>query len=446
MSTEAAMPEGTAAQAPPAVAALNRRFLLDYPHEAARRLEAMPVEDAASLLAAQPPHAAVRAWQALAADVARAVLECVPDALARQLLTDAEPAVSAAVLSHLDEEAREARLRALDPQVAHELRELLAYPEDSAGRLMDPQVSPLRAGLTVAEALARLRTIKRRGLRELFVVDDSGALTGRVEIQDLAVADEARPLREITRGLIAAVQDLDLREDVVALLQQQPITELPVVTSEGRFVGVIRQAALVSAVEQETSLDIQTMVGASRDERALSGPVFAVRKRLPWLQINLLTAFLAAAVVGLFEDTIAKFTALAVLLPVVAGQSGNAGAQALAVTMRGLFLREISLRHWPRMVWKEASVGFANGIAVAVTTAIGVWVWSGSLGLVLVISSAMVIAMVIAGVSGALVPIMLRRFGQDPAQSSSIVLTTVTDVAGFFSFLGIATLLAGMLG
>jgi magnesium transporter len=170
-----------------------------------------------------------------------------------------------------------------------------------------------------------------------------------------------------------------------------------------------------------------------------------VRKRLPWLQINLLTAFLAAAVVGLFEDTIARITALAVLLPVVAGQSGNAGAQALAVTMRGLFLREISLRHWPRMVWKEASVGLVNGVAIAATTALGVWVWSRSIGLVAVISIAMVIAMVIAGMAGALVPIALRRFGQDPAQSSSIVLTTVTDIAGFLSFLGIATLLSGML-
>ncbi|MGH8679449.1 MAG: magnesium transporter, partial [Burkholderiales bacterium] len=242
------------------------------------------------------------------------------------------------------------------------------------------------------------------------------------------------------------VQDLDPREDVVTTLQQHPITELPVVNHAGRFVGVIRQSALMSAIEQETTIDIQTMVGASRDERALSESTFAVRKRLPWLQINLLTAFLAAAVVGLFEGTIAKFTALAVLLPVVAGQSGNAGAQALAVTMRGLVLREITMRHWPRMVWKEARVGLANGLAVAATTALGVWLWSGSSGLVLVISMAMVISMVIAGVAGALVPIILNRLGQDPATSSTIVLTTVTDVAGFFSFLGIATVLSGMLG
>jgi magnesium transporter len=429
----------------PAVIALNQRYLLDFPHEAARRLETMTAPDIGELFAGQPPHAVVRAWEALAPDVARAVVQCVPEGLGRYLLAEAEPAASAAVLAQFEPGERERVLAALEAQVASELRELLQYPESSAGRLMDPNVSPLRSGMSVAEALARLRTLKRGGLRELFVVDGEGRLTGRVEIHDLAVADPARPLSEITRSLLAAVQDLDPREDVVSVLQQHPITELPVVNHDGRFVGAIRQAALMSAVEQETSADIQTMVGASPDERALSSPGFAVRKRLAWLQINLLTAFLAAAVVGLFENTIAKFTALAVLLPVVAGQSGNAGAQALAVTMRGLVLREISLRHWPRMVWKEAAVGLTNGLAVAATTALGVYVWSRSGGLVVVISSAMVIAMVIAGVAGALVPIVLRRFGQDPAQSSSIVLTTVTDVAGFFSFLGIATLLSGLL-
>ncbi len=429
----------------PAVIALNQRYLLDFPQEAARRLETMTAPDIGELFAGQPPHAVVRAWEALAPDVARAVVQCVPEALGRYLLAEAEPAASAAVLAQFEPGERERVLAALDAQVASELRELLQYPESSAGRLMDPNVSPLRSGMSVAEALARLRTLKRGGLRELFVVDGEGRLTGRVEIHDLAVADPARPLSEITRALLAAVQDLDPREDVVSVLQQHPITELPVVNHDGRFVGAIRQAALMSAVEQETSADIQTMVGASPDERALSSPGFAVRKRLAWLQINLLTAFLAAAVVGLFENTIAKFTALAVLLPVVAGQSGNAGAQALAVTMRGLVLREISLRHWPRMVWKEAAVGLTNGLAVAATTALGVYVWSRSGGLVVVISSAMVISMVIAGVAGALVPIVLRRFGQDPAQSSSIVLTTVTDVAGFFSFLGIATVLSGLL-
>jgi len=183
----------------------------------------------------------------------------------------------------------------------------------------------------------------------------------------------------------------------------------------------------------------------SADERALSPAAFSVKRRLPWLHINLLTAFLAAAVVGLFEDLIAQFTALAVLLPVVAGQSGNAGSQALAVTIRGLALKEIGMREWRKVLNKELLVGTTNGLVLALTCGTGVYLWSMSLGLALVIGVAMVLSMIAAGISGALVPILLTRVGQDPATASSIILTTVTDVAGFFSFLGTATLLAFML-
>jgi magnesium transporter len=429
----------------PAEAALTQRYLLDYPHEAARLFEAMPAGDAAALLGLQPPHAALRAWEALAPDVASDVLDRLPEPLALHLVAEAEPVASVAVLTQMEPATREAWLKRLDAEVARELRELLAYPDDCAGRMMDPRVSPLRRGMTVAAAIERLRQIRRSGLRELFVVDDEGRLAGRVEVQDLALAARELPLADITRGVVAYVGDLDPREEVVDTLQAHPITALPVVNVNGRFIGVIRQAELVAAVEEESSLDIQTMVGASPDERALSTPAFAVRKRLPWLQINLLTAFLAAAVVGLFEGTIAKFTALAVLLPVVAGQSGNAGAQALAVTMRGLVLREISLRHWPAVVGKEALTGLVNGVAVAATTGIGVYAWSRSLALVGVITLAMIISMLAAGLAGALVPMLLRRFGQDPATASSIILTTVTDIVGFFSFLGIATLFAPLL-
>jgi magnesium transporter len=187
------------------------------------------------------------------------------------------------------------------------------------------------------------------------------------------------------------------------------------------------------------------MVGASADERALSTPVFAVKRRLVWLHINLLTAFLAASVVGLFESTIAQFTALAILLPVVAGQSGNAGSQALAVTMRGLALKEISTLQWRAVLSKEVQIGIINGVALALTCGLGVWLWSQSSGLALVIAIAMLTAMVMAGISGALVPMILQRLGQDPATASSIILTTVTDVSGFLAFLGTATLLSGLL-
>ena len=433
------------ASASTVVAALNLRYLLDYPGEAARRLELMSAAEVAALLATQPPHAVVPVWDKLASDVEQAVIELLPDDMVRHLLTELEPALAAGLLVRLEPEQRQHCLTLLDPQIVAELSKLMDYPPDSAGQLMDPRIVTLRSEFSVHEALTRLRALKRRDVHEIFLVDNAGQLEGRVQIQDLAMAQPEVPLEQLRRKISAVVTDIAPREEVVELLERSDITDLPVVDFSGRLIGVSRQSALVSAVQEEASLDIQTMVGASKDERALSKAGFAVRKRLPWLQINLLTAFLAASVVGLFEGTIAKFTARAVLLPVVAGQSGNAGAQALAVTMRGLVLREISLRHWPRVVFKQISVGFLNGLAIAATTALGVYFWSRSIGLVLIISAAMVISMVAAGFAGALVPITLSRFGQDPAQSSSIILTTVTDIVGFFSFLGIATLLSGML-
>ena len=232
------------------------------------------------------------------------------------------------------------------------------------------------------------------------------------------------------------------REEITDILETHKISELPVIDARGCLAGIIRYDALISAVQNETSADIQTMVGVSKDERALSPIPFAVRKRLPWLQINLATAFLASAVVGLFEGTIAHFTALAVLSPIVAGQAGNTGQQALAVTMRGLALREISAHNWWRMIYKEMSTGFINGVAIALTTAFFVYLWSHSLSMAAVIAAAMVLSMVAPGFAGAIIPLILTILDQDPAQASSIILTTVTDCTGFGTFLGIATLAA----
>lgn len=429
-----------------AVAVLESRFLRDYPREAARKLERMSPAQAARVLGAQPAELAVSAWEQLPNDVQERLVDVLPAEATARILSEMDPPLAAELLSLLDVADQAQWLARMEAAAAKLVRGLMSYPPDTAGRLMDPRVTSFRAAMTISEAIERLKSFKKnRALRELYIVDEEGRLTGRVEIQDLATAAPGQLLRELERPLSTAVLDAAPREEVVEKIEQQRLPALPVVSVNGRLVGVIHQAALMSAVQEEASLDIQTMVGVSRDERALSSAGFAVVKRLPWLQINLATAFLAAAVVGLFEDTIAKFTALAVLLPVVAGQSGNAGAQALAVTMRGLALREISVRHLPRVVFKEVNAGLLNGLAVAVVCALGVWVWSGSTGLVAVISVAMVISMVAAGFSGAAIPILLNRLGFDPAQSSSIVLTTVTDVVGFFSFLGVATSLQAWL-
>lgn len=425
--------------------ALNRRYLLDYPYEAAMRIEQMPAGEAASVLSLQSADVQVGLWMFMTVNAGASVLNALPEQLRGEILTAMTPGEALRFLSVMEDAERDRCLALVGPDVERDLRTMMTYPDDSAGRLMDSRIRVFRDSMAASQALEMLRKAKAKTSKSLFLVDDEGKLSGRVAIQDLALADPEQPLSTFAEPVIATVNAVSSGQEVADTMERYKIVDLPVVDLQGTLMGVVYNATLIKAVEEEASAGLQTMVGASKDERALSKPLFAVRKRLPWLQVNLLTAFMAAAVVGVFEDTIARFTALAVLLPVVAGQSGNAGAQALAVTMRGLALREITIRQWFEVMVKEISVGFTNGVAVALTCGLFVFIWSGSVGLVLVIALSMVIAMVAAGFAGALVPIVLTRLGQDPAQASSIILTTVTDITGFFAFLGIASLLAGMI-
>jgi magnesium transporter len=427
------------------IRAIDDTFVDRYPGEAARVLENLPPPEVAQFLSAQTPARAAALLSRLAPDSAADTLQELDPQLMRPIVPLVDPARAAALLARLDPEARERYLTVLEPFVEREIRELIEYPLDSAGHLMDPRVTGFRLGDTVEDALERMRRLRDRRIHYVFLIDDDGRLIGSVAVQDLALASPTDHLGALARGTPASVQATASREEVLEELTTRGVSSLPVVDYDDRLLGVIRHSTVVTTIQEEASVDIQTMVGASRDERALSPPSFAIRKRLPWLEINLATAFLAAAVVGLFEETIAKYTALAVLLPVVAGQSGNTGAQALAVTMRGLALREIRARHGLRVAIKEVLAAAVNGVAVGLTTAVAVYLWSGSTGLMLIIGVSMVISMVLAGLAGAFIPIILTAIGQDPAQSSSIILTTVTDVAGFFSFLGIATMLSFML-
>ena len=424
---------------------VNRMFLLEHPAQAADVIDGFARTAAIELLGEHEADTLASVWGHLSPARIDEVVPALPEKLLKQALHALDPAVLAVSLPRISDDSRDRCLVLLPRRSEAEVRRLMDYPPGSAGRVMDSRIPSFRGEQTAAVTLEQLRQSKPKDLRQLFIVDSERRLTGTVDIQDLMIAEPTDLLKEIARAPSAAVSPFDDREEVAERLRDYHADVLPVIDIHGRLIGAIRHEALLKTLEEAASVDIQMMVGAGREERALSEPQFAVRKRLPWLEINLATAFLAAAVVGIFESTIAQFTALAVLLPVVAGQSGNAGAQALAVTMRGLALREISTRHWFRVLFKEMRVGIINGLAIAATSGIGVFVWSRSFGLALVISIAMVLSMVTAGIAGALIPIALTRMGQDPAQSSTIVLTTVTDIAGFMSFLGIATLLSQLL-
>lgn len=421
-------------------------FIDQFPQETTEVLESAPVTEIVELLQTQSPARGARILRHISTALALAALQQLQRDTFRKILAAMDPVHAALLISNLAPEHREEQLNKLDAGLARELRELMSYPEASAGRLMQPRAPSFPARLTVKQVLNRLRRFAPRDTAVLLVTDDSGKLLGLLDLVDIVRADPGARLETLVHITTPfRVNALTPREEIIDLFTRYRLRVLPVVDIDDRLLGVIRQSTVIKATQEEAATDLQAMVGVSRDERALSSPLSAMRKRLPWLNINLLTAFLAAAVVGLFENTIAQFTALAVLLPVVAGQSGNTGAQALAVIMRGLAVREIQVRHWQRVLFKEVFAGALNGIAIAMVTGLGVLLWSRSTGLALIIAVAMVISMALAGLSGAAIPLVLTRLGQDPAQSASIILTTVTDVVGFFSFLGLATLFSRLL-
>ncbi|MGZ0709193.1 magnesium transporter [Coraliomargarita sp. W4R53] len=424
---------------------LNRAFLLNYSIEAAKQIALMLPHEAVYALQDQSSHVLAPVFEKLSPGVAEAILSKLTEVQAVDLLMAMDAAVSTILLSRLDEETREHYFSLMAEPVSKELKALLEYPDDSAGKLMQTKFVAFNKNITVEEAIAQIKIQRVKALHRLYLIGDDMRLCGKVDIQRLALADRTQKLSTLATPIQAMVQALDPKDEVVELLKTHQMDALPVVDIEQRLVGTIQGQGLIDALNEDLVTNMQTMVGVSKDERALSTSWFAVKKRLPWLQVNLLTAFLAAAVVGAFEDTIAKYTALAILLPIAAGQSGNTGAQALAVTMRGLTLREVTVKHWLRITLKELGAGLINGVATAITCGLGVYLWSRSIGLSLIIALAMISSMSIAAVAGALVPMGLKRIGQDPALSSSIILTTVTDIAGFLSFLGIATLLSGML-
>lgn len=424
---------------------LSKEFLSNYPLKSARYLETLDPEDAAESLSNQPVHAVSMLWRFLSTGTADKIFEYLNEQYAVAILTALDSHLAAGLIGRISDERQQVLFSNMPDSLVEELKDLLFYPENTAARLMTRQVNVFYQNTKAKQALSALKKRNFGAHDVVYVQDSSQVLIGEFDLVDLVKANPESPLLEIVRPVKTTLEALDTKEVVIEKFEGYRCRTIPVLDAHQQIIGLIRFFDVYQKTKEDLATNMLTMVGASKEERALSSSWFAFKKRMPWLQINLITAFAAAAVVGAFEGLISEITALAILLPVAAGQSGNAGAQALAVTMRGLTLREITIRHWPKVFFKEMMVGFLNGIAIALTCSIAVYMWSQSIGLAIVIALAMISSLVIAGSAGAVVPIALKKFGMDPAQSSSIVLTTITDIAGFLSFLGIALLMSDML-
>ncbi len=432
---------------------LLRTFVELHPEDAARAFETLDVAEKNRVFKTLPTRIAVSLLERISPHAAAPLMRGVEPSRAGELLNEISPRSASSILFQLDDECREAILDTLPGAKARSLRELARYPGETAGAFMEPRVVSLSIDFTVQQAISAIRKAPRDALHYLYVTHRDGKLSGVLNMRDLLLAAPRDPIGPLVRRDVISVPDTMNQEEVVQLMSDRGFLALPVVDFDGRLIGVVKHAEALEAGQQAAFEDLQRIVGAGADERALSPVSMVIRCRLPWLYVNLVTAFMAAAVVGLFEGIIAQVAALAVLLPVVAGQGGNTGSQSLAVVMRGLALREIIPGVKRRVISKEMIGGVINGVAVAAVTAGAVLAWrlttgesmTAGLGLSLVIGLAMIVNMAAAALAGAVIPLILQAIGRDPAQSAAIFLTTVTDIVGFASFLGFATLFMPMI-
>lgn len=351
------------------------------------------------------------------------------------------------VIAELDEADQKRVLESIPGPDRVLLEQALNYPEYSAGRLMQRELVAVPLFWTVGETIDHLRnTAEHESDRlptdfyDIFVVDPGHRPAGAVPLSRLISARRQVPLAELMQTDLKVLRTDTDQEDVAFLFRQRDLTSAPVIDEGGRLVGVITIDDVVDVIDEEHEDDIMHLGGVSEDDfyRAAAD---TVRARFAWLFVNLITAILASLVIGQFDATIEQMVALAVLMPIVASMGGNAGTQTLTVAVRALATKELSPVNALRTIGKELLVGLVNGVLFAVIAGGVTWAWFGNPGLAVVIGLAMIVNLVVAGLGGAAVPLVLERFGIDPAVASGVFVTTITDVVGFLAFLGLGTLL-----
>jgi magnesium transporter len=421
---------------------LVEKFIENDLEAASRIFESLPEEEVANVFQSLPPALAVRLIRHLQISFSAALLKDVDDQFLKEIVSRLDPQFASSILMHLPTDARERMTGQLTGKLKGQIRELLEYPEESVGRIMTTDFLSFDKDILAHEAIEKIRLLakKRFPLSYAYVSDDENRLIGVLNMRDLMLAQPDKRLEDIIRKDVFSVHCFLSIQEAANELSKRKYFAAPVVDSENHMLGIIKAERLIQGVQEDVTKDIQRMFGVGSDERVFSTIVFSIKKRLPWLCVNLATAFLAAGVVAMFEGIIAKLTILAVFLPVVAGQGGNAGAQSLAVIMRGIVMREIPKNKISSLIFKEGKLGAINGTLIGVVTALVAWLWYGNPYLGLVIGLGMLVNLFFAGLSGASIPLLMKKLGLDPAQSSSIILTTVTDVIGFIAFLGFAVL------
>ena len=346
------------------------------------------------------------------------------------------------ILQDLPDEVVEEVLQAMDVQHRRRLTQVLFYPENSAGGLMNIDVLTVRTGMTLKMVLRYLRRLSQLPEKTdiLMVVDAHNHYRGVLWLTDLLINAPHLTVEQVMSTNIEAIQAHLSAHEVARLFEQRDLVSVPVVDEDGVLVGRITIDDAVDVIRAEADHHLMSRAGLDEDDDMFAPVLKTTRDRALWLGINLATAFLAAWVIGLFEATLEKIVALAVLMPVVASMGGIAGSQTLTVVIRGMALNQVTNTNTPWLLRKELAVGFLNGLMWAVVVTLIAILWFSSLRLGLIIGTAVIINLFCAALSGVLIPLLLRRLSIDPALAGGVILTTVTDVVGFSAFLGLATI------
>jgi len=378
--------------------------------------------------------------------IRRDIVEAMPNEQIAQAVQQLDSDDAVYILEDLDPADQNEILAQLPFTERVRLRRSLSYPEETAGRRMQTEFVAVPPFWTVGQTIDYMREARELpdSFAQIFVIDPTFRLVGTVDLDRILRTQRAVKIEEImreTRHAIPATMD---QEEAAQIFEQYDLLSAAVVDENERLVGVLTIDDVVDVITQEAEEDLMRLGGVGDEE--LSDTVLATsRSRVPWLLINLVTAFFAASIISLFDHTIESVVALAVLMPIVAGMGGNAGSQTMTVTVRALATGSLGLHNASRVIRREIGVGLINGVifAALIGTVAGVWFQSPTIGGI--IACAMVVNMFTAALAGILIPMLLDRFGADPAVASAVFLTTVTDVVGFFAFLGLATWWFGLL-
>jgi len=417
-------------------------------------LENAHAADISSVLRELPLPDQVRLFRLLSSQHAGEVLSELDDPTQRELLRaldeqevsrvlDQMPADDVVeVVEELPKEEAEKILDLMAEEKSEEVQELLEYREGTAGRLMSPNVVAVHEAATVAQAIEHIRKSKSGDdAFYVYVVDDHDHLVGFVPLHRLLTADPRTPIHAIRNADVESVAVDTDQEEVARLVERYDLVQVPVVDASRRLLGAIGVDDVIDIIHEEATEDIQRLGGVAGDETVLDPPEAVFTKRLVWRLINLGTAVLAASVIGLFESSIRSLALLAVFMPIVASMGGIGTTQTATVVVRGIALGEVSRAVLGRVLWKELWLGLTTGAANGLVIAAIAYLWKGQVLLSLILGVALLFNMLVAAVVGTLVPIALKAFRIDPAIASSVIITTFTDVFGFFSFLGLATVL-----